>query len=68
MYVVYYACTNTAQSKNKMHAMQCAYFFSVLTKRISTHKMKCLMNTSKYCFKNYIKLHELCRCLELSYL
>ena len=33
-------------------------FFSVLTKRICMHKTKYLMNIFKYCFKNYIKLHE----------
>ena len=33
--------------------------FSVLTKRICMHKTKFLMNIFKYCFKNYIKLHEL---------
>ena len=32
--------------------------FSVLTKRICMHKTKFLMNIFKYCFKNYIKLHE----------
>ena len=33
-------------------------FFSVFTKRICMHKTKLLMNIFKYCFKNYIKLHE----------
>ena len=33
-------------------------FFSVLTKRICMHKTKFLMNIFKYCFKNYIKLHD----------
>ena len=32
--------------------------FSVLAKRICMHKTKFLMNIFKYCFKNYIKLHE----------
>ena len=32
--------------------------FSVLTKCICMHKTKYLMNIFKYCFKNYIKLHE----------
>ena len=31
---------------------------SVLTKRICMHKTKYLMSIFKYCFKNYIKLHE----------
>ena len=41
-----------------MHARQCAKFFSVLTKCICMHKTKFLMNIFKYCFKDYIKLHE----------
>ena len=32
--------------------------FSVLTKRICMHKTKFLTNIFKYCFKNFIKLHE----------
>ena len=32
--------------------------FSVLTKCICMHKTKFLMNIIKYCFKDYIKLHE----------
>ena len=50
-----------------MHARRCAYFFSVLTKRICVHKTKFLMNIFKYCFKNYIKLHELANCNSANY-
>ena len=39
-------------------------FFSVLTKRIKT---KFLMNVFKYCFKNYIKLHEFLNCNSSNY-
>ena len=35
--------------------------FSVLTKRICMHKTKFLTNIFKYCFKNFIKLHELAK-------
>ena len=52
---------------NKMHARRCAYFFSVLTKRICMHKTKFLMNIFKYCFKNYIKLHEFANCNSANY-
>ena len=36
--------------------------FSVRTKRICMHKTKFLMNIFKYCFKDYIKLHEFANC------
>ena len=36
-------------------------FFSVLTKRICMHKTKFLTNIFKYCFKKFIKLHELAK-------
>ena len=42
-------------------------FFSVLTKRICMHKTKFLMNVFKYCFKNYIKLHEFANCNSSNY-
>ena len=42
-------------------------FFSVLTKRICMHKTKFLMNIFKYCFKNYIKLHEFAICNSANY-
>ena len=42
-------------------------FFSVLTKRICMHKTKYLMNIFKYCFKNYIKLHEFANCNSANY-
>ena len=42
-------------------------FFSVLTKRICMHKTKFLMNIFKYCFKNYIKLHEFANCNSANY-
>ena len=41
--------------------------FSVLTKRICMHKTKFLMNTFKYCFKNYIKLHKFVNCNSANY-
>ena len=41
--------------------------FSVLTKRICMHKTKFIMNIFKYCFKNYIKLHELAHCNSANY-
>ena len=41
--------------------------FSVLTKRICMHKTKFLMNIFKYCFKNYIKLHEFANCNSANY-
>ena len=41
--------------------------FSVLTKRICMHKTKYLMNIFKYCFKNYIKLHEFANCNSANY-
>ena len=41
--------------------------FSVLTKRICMHKTKLLMNIFKYCFKNYIKLHEFANCNSANY-
>ena len=42
-------------------------FFSVLTIRICMHKTKFLMNIFKYCFKNYIKLHEFANCNSATY-
>ena len=42
-------------------------FFSVLTKRICMNKTKFLMNVFKYCFKNYIKLHEFANCNSSNY-
>ena len=42
-------------------------FFSVLTKRICMHKTKFLMNIFKYCFKDYIKLHEFANCNSANY-
>ena len=41
--------------------------FSVLTKRICMHKTKFLINIFKYCFKNYIKLHEFANCSSANY-
>ena len=41
--------------------------FSVLTKHICMHKTKFPMNISKYCFKNYIKLHEFANCNSANY-
>ena len=41
--------------------------FSVLTKRMCMHKTKFLMNIFKYCFKNYIKLHEFANCNSANY-
>ena len=42
-------------------------FFSVLTKRICMHKTKFSINIFKYCFKNYIKLHEFANCNSANY-
>ena len=42
-------------------------FFAVLTKRICMHKTKFLMNIFKYCFKNYIILHEFSNCNSANY-
>ena len=41
--------------------------FSVLTKRICMHESKYLINIFKYCFKNYIKLHEFANCNSANY-
>ena len=41
--------------------------FSVLTKCICMHKTKFLMNIFKYCFKDYIKLHEFANCNSFNY-
>ena len=41
--------------------------FSVLTKCICMHKTKFLMNIIKYCFKDYIKLHEFANCNSFNY-
>ena len=47
------------QNNNKQDAREAMrVVFSVLAKRICMHKTKFLMNIFKYCFKNYIKLHE----------
>ena len=42
-------------------------FFAILTKRICMNKTKFLMNIFKYCFKNYIKLHEFTNCNSANY-
>ena len=41
--------------------------FSVLPKCICMHKTKFLMNIMKYCFKDYIKLHEFSNCNSFNY-
>ena len=52
-------------TQDAREAMRVVFF--VLTKRICTHKTKYLMNIFKYCFKNYIKLHEFANCNSVSY-
>ena len=41
--------------------------FSVLTNRICMQRTKFLMNIFKYCFKNYVKLHEFANCNSANY-
>ena len=50
-----------------MHARRCELFFSVLTKHIGMQKTKFFINIYKYCFKNYIKLHEYANCNSTNY-
>ena len=49
------------------HEAMRVFFFSVLTKRICMHITNCFMNIFKYCFKNYIKLHEFANCNSANY-
>ena len=63
---------HSTNTKAPTHRTRCTRgdarrFFSVLTKRICMHKTKFLMNIFKYCFKNYIKLHEFANCNSANY-
>ena len=58
-------CTQIYLQQDAREAMRVV--FSVLTKRICMHKTKFLMNIFKYCFKNYIKLHEFANCNSANY-
>ena len=58
---------NTISNETRCTRGDASSFFSVLTKRICMHKTKYLMNIFKYCFKNYIKLHEFANCNPANY-
>ena len=71
-YIVFTIQHGTTNTKAPTHRTRCTRgdarrFFSVLTKRICMHKTKFLINIFKYCFKNYIKLHEFANCNSANY-
>ena len=67
---MYETLTDTSKAilsitQDAREAMRVVFF--VLTKRICLHKTKFRMNIFKYCFKNYIKLHEFANCNSANY-